>query len=142
MSRARLVLAEDHPEMTNDLSQLLAAAFDVIAVVRDGNALVTAADRLLPDAVVTDITMPGIDGISAVQAILMQHPHMGAVIVTVHSDQGLVRRAFACGARGYVLKASAGEDLIPAVDAVLAGGHFVSAQLAGALKHVEELVRH
>jgi DNA-binding NarL/FixJ family response regulator len=141
MSRARLVLAEDHVDMADDLRQLLSTAFDVIAVVHRGQALLAAVDHLLPDAIVTDITMPGVDGIAAVHDILLKHPSMSAIIVTVHNDRGLVRRAFACGARGYVLKASAGDDLVRAVEVVLAGGHFVSANLAGALNKPAEFAR-
>jgi DNA-binding NarL/FixJ family response regulator len=142
MARARLVLADDHIDMAADLSQLLSAAFEVVAVVNDGNALVAAADRLVPDVLVTDITMPGLDGISAMCDILLRHPAMGAIIVTVHNDRGLVQKAFACGARGYVLKASAGDDLIRAVAAVLAGNHFVSASLEYALGSSADVTRH
>ncbi len=142
MARARLVLADDHVDMANDLRQLLSAAFDVVAVVNDGDALIAAADRLLPDALVTDITMPGVDGISAMHEILLRHPAMGTVIVTVHSDRSLVDKAFRCGARGYVLKASAGDDLIRAVEAVLEGGLFVSANLAYTPDAVADLCKH
>ena len=142
MARARLVLAEDHIDMAEDLSRLLSAVFDVVAVVNDGNALVAAVDRLVPDALVTDVTMPGLDGISAMCDILLRHPSMGAIIVTVHNDRGLVQKAFACGARGYVLKASAGDDLIRAVAAVLDGDRFVSASLEDALGSFAEGTRH
>ena len=126
MPQPRLLLADDHPETAELLRGLLQPEFDVVAHVQDGLALVGAADRLSPDVIVSDISMPGLDGISAAAAILRRNPAARIVLVTVHGDPTLVERGLATGALGYVLKVAAGEELIPAVHAALRGERHVS----------------
>jgi DNA-binding NarL/FixJ family response regulator len=128
MNRPTIVLAEDHPNVAEQLRRLLSSAFDVVAVVGHGEALVKAALRLNPDIVVTDISMPGMDGIRAAQELAQQMPSLGIVFITVHDDRALARKALAIG-RGYVLKTSAGEELVDAVFAALDSRRFVSASL-------------
>jgi DNA-binding NarL/FixJ family response regulator len=127
--RPRLLLADDHPQTAMLLRRLLLSEFDVLALVTDGQELIGAAERLLPDVIVSDITMPGVDGISAVSQILRNNPDARVVFVTVHGDPVLVERGLSTGALGYVLKAAAGEDLIPAVRAALRGERHVSRTL-------------
>jgi len=127
-NRPKIILAEDHPNVAEQLRKLLDGAFDVVAVVSHGEALVKAALRLKPDAIVTDISMPGLDGIKAAQEILLHQPSIGVVFVTVHDDVALARKALAIGL-GYVLKTSAGEELVDAVEAALEGRPFASASL-------------
>lgn len=128
MQRARIVLADDHAGVAEELRFLLDDAFEVVAVVSHGQALVTAATRLAPDAVVTDISMPGMDGIDAARELLRARPGLGVVFVSVHDDPALANRALQVGG-GYVLKASAGEELIQAIQCVLDGTTFISAGL-------------
>jgi DNA-binding NarL/FixJ family response regulator len=129
MGRPRLLIAEDHVETAELLRTLLQVEFDVIAHVQDGLALVAAADRLSPDVIVSDISMPGMDGIAAAAMILLRDPKARIVVVTVHGDSCLVKRVLATGALGYVLKVAAGDDLIPAVHAALRGERLVSEAL-------------
>ena len=131
MYRPRLLLAEDHPETAERLCKLLRADFDVIASVEDGNALVDAAERLSPDVIVADIAMPGVDGIEAVTRIRRKNPDARIVLVTVHSEWMLVEAGLAAGAFGYVLKDTAGDELVPAVRAALSGRQYVSPELGG-----------
>jgi DNA-binding NarL/FixJ family response regulator len=126
--RPTIVLAEDHASVAEQLRRLLSGAFDVVAVVAHGEALVRTALKLQPDIVVTDISMPGMDGMRAAQELLIQQPSLGVVFVTVHDDSALARKALSIGL-GYVLKASAGEDLVDAVNAALEARPFVSASL-------------
>ncbi|MET0232075.1 MAG: response regulator transcription factor [Rhodanobacteraceae bacterium] len=128
MNRPTIVLAEDHPSVAAQLRRLLADAFDVVAVVGHGEALVKTALRMKPDVIVTDIGMPGMDGIKAAQEILLHQPSLAVVFVTVHDDRALARKALSIGL-GYVLKASAGEELVEAVNAALDARRFVSASL-------------
>ena len=128
MNRAAVILAEDHPGVAGMLSGLLRSAFDVVAVVGHGEALVKTALRLQPDVVVTDIVMPGMDGIKAAEELHRHQPSLGIVFVTVHDDRTLAAKALRIGL-GYVLKRSAGEELIPAVNAALSARRFVSATL-------------
>lgn len=131
MGRPSVLLADDHAETARQLKKLLQPHFDVIAVVEDGGALVSAAARLSPDVIVTDISMPGLDGIEASKQILRADSEARIVLVTVHSEPMLVEGGLAAGARGYVLKDAAGEDLVAAVHAALAGDIYVSLALRG-----------
>lgn len=132
MHRATVVLAEDHPRVADEMARLLSEEFDLIGVVAHGAALVTAAAQLKPDVVVTDIGMPGMDGIEAVRQLYRDTPDLAVVFVSMYDDPGLARRALLVG-DGYVLKSSAGEELIGAVHAALRGEAFVSEQVAQAM---------
>jgi DNA-binding NarL/FixJ family response regulator len=129
MNRPRLLLAEDHAETAERLRKLLRVDFDVIAWVEDGRALVDATERLSPDVIVTDIAMPGVDGIAATAQICRKHPNARIVLVTVHAESMLVEAGLAAGALGYVLKDTAGDELVPAVHAALGGRQYVSREL-------------
>ncbi|WP_430390050.1 response regulator [Dyella sp. 20L07] len=128
MNRATIVLAEDHPAVAEQLRLLLEESFDVLAVVTHGEALVRAASQMNPDVVVTDISMPGMDGMQAARVLLSQRPTLGIVFITVYDDVSLARKALDIGL-GYVLKGEAGEELADAVNAALRGEPYVSASL-------------
>jgi DNA-binding NarL/FixJ family response regulator len=134
VSRTRLLLADDHLETAAQLRALLQPEFDVIGHVTDGRTLVCDAARLSPDVIVSDISMPQLDGITAAVRILEQNPLARIVLISVHADPVLVARGLATGALGYVLKLAAGDDLVPAVHAALRGERHVSSGL-----HLEEL---
>ena len=127
----RVLVADDHPTVAEGLRAVLESEFDVIATVGDGNALVAAATTLTPDVIVTDITMPGLDGIAAASEILRRHPRARIVFVTIHNDAELVQKGLATGALGYVLKLNAGEELVPAIHAALRGEQHVSPRIGG-----------
>ena len=116
-----MVLAEDQDVIGTVLEHLLETAFDVVASVRDGRALVDAVASASPDAIVTDISMPLLDGIAATERILRRDPSARVVFVTVHTDPALIQRGLAAGGLGYVPKVFVGEELVPAVWAALRG---------------------
>ena len=126
MSQPRLLLADDHKETAELLRGLLEQEFDVIAQVQDGFALLSAVERLSPDVIVSDISMPGLDGISAATQIVRRNPAARIVFVTVHCDPLLAERGFEAGALGYVMKRAAGDELILAVRSALRGERHVS----------------
>jgi DNA-binding NarL/FixJ family response regulator len=128
--RARVLLADDHPAVLKDLCAVLQPEFDVIATVENGVALLAEVDALSPDVIVTDIAMPGLDGIAAASEILRKNPAARIVFVTVHDEAELVKKTLAMGVLGYVLKLRAGEDLVPAIHAALRGEQHIS-PLAG-----------
>ena len=128
--RARVLLADDHPAVVKDLCAVLQPEFDVIATVENGVALLAKVDALSPDVIVTDITMPGLDGIAAASEILRKNPAARIVFVTVHDEAEMVKKSLAIGVLGYVLKLTAGEDLVPAIHAALRGEQHIS-PLAG-----------
>ena len=98
----------------------------MIGLVEDGGAPVSAAADLSPDVIVADIDMPGLTGIDAAALIRRRNPDARIVFVTVHDDALMVERGLSVGALGYVLKETAGRELVPAVRAALAGERYVS----------------
>ena len=129
MDRPRVLLAEDHPGVAEQLRGLLESEFDVVATVSDGRALLTAEDEIRPDVVVTDIMMPGLDGITATAALLARRPGTRVVLVTVHDDAELAERGYAAGALACVLKLTAADELVPAVRTAIRGVRHVSLRL-------------
>ena len=125
-SRARVLLADDHPALVEALRALVEPEFEVVATVADGNALVAAAKALAPDVIVTDIAMPGLNGLTAAARILQSNPAARIVFVTAYNHPVLVEKGLAAGAFGYVLKLRAGDDLVPAIHAALRGEHHLS----------------
>ena len=124
-ARPRLLLAEDHPHTAQALRVLLEPDFDV-AVVRDGHALLREVETVCPDVVITDISMPGLDGISATEALLARHPGWKVVLVTAHDEPELIERGYAAGALAYVMKDTVSRELIPAVRTALRGERYLS----------------
>jgi len=129
VERPRVVLAEDHARVAEQLRQLLAAEFDVVATVADGHALLRVADSVRPDVVVTDVVMPGLDGISATAALVARHPAIKVVLISVHDDRELVDRGYAAGALGYVSKHHAAQELLAAVRAAARGERYESSRV-------------
>lgn len=123
---ARILLADDHALLLEGTKALLAQEYDVVGTATDGRQLVEEALRLRPDVVVSDISMPGMNGIEAVRRILAERPETKVVFLTMHSSSVYLRRVMAAGAGAYVLKVAAGEDLREAVRAVMSGRSFVS----------------
>ena len=135
--RPRVLLAEDHAQTAERLRKLLRPEFEVVACVEDGRALVDAAARLSPDVIVTDIAMPGVDGLEAVTRIRRNNPNARIVFVTVHAELMLVEAGLAAGALGYILKDTAGDELVPAVRAALGGHQYVSREIYGFERETE-----
>lgn len=127
--RPTVLLADDRPETVEQLVELLRPHFDVLEPVPDGLALVMAAARFTPDVIVTDISMPGCDGIEAARRIRRERPTARIVFVTVHAENALVTRCLGTGALGYVLKDAAGDDLVAAIEAALRDERYISGDL-------------
>ena len=113
--------------MATELQELLLADYDIVEIVRDGAALIEAAGRVLPDAIVSDIAMPRVNGLAAAASILATRPDARIVFVTIQDSRAVIRKAIDCGARGYVLKGDAGNELVAAVRTALEGGFYLSA---------------
>ena len=133
MSRARVLLADDHRVVAEGLKSILAVEFDVAGVVEDGRAMIVAAKALRPDVIVSDITMPDLNGIEALEELKKHDPNVRVIFLTMHRDVVYARRALEAGACGFVLKQSAPEELIMAVRAALDGRTFITPLLAGEL---------
>ena len=131
MTRARVLLADDHVLVAEALKGLLVEEFDLVGVVADGRALVKAARELQPDVVVADISMPHLNGIDALPQVKAVAPATRVVFLTMHHDVAYARRALEAGALGFVLKHSAPAELIMAVQSALQGRTFITPALAG-----------
>jgi len=123
----RVLLADDHGVLRDGVRRLLEidAEMKVVAVVDTGREAVEKSAQLSPDVVVMDITMPELNGIEATRSIVTRAPATGVVILSMHSSAKVIRQALLAGARGYVLKESAGDEVVRAVHAVAAGRHFM-----------------
>jgi DNA-binding NarL/FixJ family response regulator len=125
MTKPRILLADDHLEMVEALRGILDELGEVVGTVTDGQALVEAAQRLEPDIIFSDISMPGLNGLDATRAILACLPQSKVIILTVHREQVYVSLALNAGARGYLLKRTAAAELPQAVLHVLAGDCYI-----------------
>lgn len=130
VNRTRVLLADDHDEVLADIRDLLEPDFEIVAAVGDGCELVTASETLRPDVIVTDISMPKLSGLEAAWKITSENPAALVILLTAHRDPALVAKGLAAGAKGYVLKLTAGEELVYAIQQVVGGGCYVS-PLAG-----------
>lgn len=128
----RLLLADDHTLMREGLRHILEsnADFEIVAEASSGIEAVEAARELKPDVAVLDVAMKELNGIETTAQILKHSPHTAVLILSMYSDERYVIRAVKAGARGYVLKNSAGEELIRAIYAVQKGTAFFSPVVA------------
>lgn len=133
MKRARILLADDHRILAEGLRGLLEPEFELVGIVEDGRALLTAAEKLRPDVIVADISMPLLNGIDSVRQLKKTHENIKVVFLTMHPDVTYASSAFEAGASGYVLKHSAPAELITAIHSALNGKTYVTPLLAGEL---------
>ncbi|MEY2854404.1 MAG: hypothetical protein RL030_1536, partial [Pseudomonadota bacterium] len=123
---ARVLLADDHPELLAQTGAVLADDFDIVGSVADGVELIRAALDLKPDVVVLDITMPRMDGIEAAWRLLHLDCHAKFVFLSIHEDPDYVSAALRAGGTAYVVKSRMASDLIEAIHEALAERRFVS----------------
>ena len=116
MKKARILLADDHRILAESLKRLLEDHFEPVGLVEDGRALLAAAEELMPDVIVVDISMPLLNGIEAAKLIKKTQPDVKIVFLTMHPDVTYAASAFEAGAAGYVLKHSAPCELITAIN--------------------------
>ncbi len=124
--RPRVLLADDHPAMLALTAEALAGECLMVGRVDDGCELLAEAERLHPDVIVLDITMPRLDGIEAARQLRRSQRSARLVFLTVHEDADYARAALDAGGLGYVVKTRLASDLLPAIRAALADRRFVS----------------
>jgi DNA-binding NarL/FixJ family response regulator len=123
------ILADDHAMLVDGLGRLLEGHADVIATCMDGGTLLETSRRLRPELVITDISMPVMTGMEFLRAVhLTYHPRV--IVLSMFTQELLVAAAFKAGAMGYIPKHAAGEELIDAVNDVMAGRRYVSRLLS------------
>lgn len=126
MSRTRVLLADDHTLLLDGLRKVLEADFDLVGVASNGKELVEAAAALKPDVILLDISMPLMNGLEAARLLKQRDGKALLIFLTMHKDPSYVKEAFRAGASGYVLKHSAGTELVSAVHEVLRGNFYLS----------------
>jgi len=119
MKRARVLIADDHIILSQGLQSLLEDDFDIAGIVTDGRALVESAKKLDPDVIVADISMPVLNGLDAVRQLRREGYKTKVVFLTMHAEAAIAIEAFRAGATGYVVKHSAGDELIAAINSSL-----------------------
>jgi DNA-binding NarL/FixJ family response regulator len=126
MSKTKVLLADDHTIVAEGLRSLLEGEFEFVGTVGDGRALLDAARNLKPDVIVADISMPLLNGLDAARQLKRDGVTAKIVFLTMHAEAHLAAEAFRAGASGYVLKSSAGEELIAAIHEVAKGRAYVT----------------
>jgi DNA-binding NarL/FixJ family response regulator len=137
-----VLLADDHALLLGAFEKLLAAECEVVGQVSDGRALVEAAEKLKPDLIVLDISMPLLNGLDAGRQIKQKLRHVKLVFVTMNEEPELAAEAFRAGASAYLLKRSAASELVTAIREVMHGRSYVTPLvtegLVGSLLHSGE----
>jgi DNA-binding NarL/FixJ family response regulator len=133
MTRPRVLLADDHALLLGAFEKLLNEECDVVGQVSDGRALVEAAERLKPDAIVLDISMPLLNGLEAGRQIKQRDRTVKLIFLTMNEDADLAAAAFQAGASAYLLKRSAASELTTAIREVMQGRSYITPLIAGEL---------
>jgi len=129
--KPRILLADDHSIVAEGLRSLLEPEFEIIGIVEDGRALIAATEKLQPDVIIADISMPLLNGIEAVRQIKTTNKDVKVIFLTMHPDVTYAVSALEAGALGYVLKHSAPSELSTAVRNALRGKTYITPFLEG-----------
>jgi DNA-binding NarL/FixJ family response regulator len=133
MGKPRVLIADDHKIVLEGLRSLLQSEFEIVGEVEDGRTLVSEAERLRPELVVADISMPNLNGIDAARQIKKINERILIVFLTMHADVTYAAGAFEAGASGFVLKHSAPQELVLAMREAMKGQTYVTPMIAGDL---------
>jgi DNA-binding NarL/FixJ family response regulator len=136
----RIVLADDHDLVRSGIKALLSMVdgVDVVAEARNGEDLIALVESAAPDIVMTDISMPGMDGIAAISEIHGRHPEVRLLVLSMYDTVDFVKRAVASGACGYLMKDAPPFELEQAVRSVMATGSYFSPAIAQRLLQPSE----
>lgn len=131
MSRKKIIIADDHMIVRDGLRLIVESVpdFEVTGLTSDGLETVAAVERLKPDLVVMDLSMPKMHGLEATRKIKQLPFAVKVLILTVHHDEEYVAQAFRSGADGYIPKHAAKEELLRALESIFAGDFYVSSML-------------
>jgi DNA-binding NarL/FixJ family response regulator len=124
-----VLLADDHRMVAEGIKALLADEFELVGVVEDGSAMVEAGERLSPDVIVADVSMPNLNGFEALARLRKSHPNIKVVFLTMHQNAAYARRALDAGASAFLVKHAAPEELVLAIRAAVMGKTFITPSL-------------
>src|SRR5215467_5568575 len=130
MKRITLLLADDHDMLIDGLVHMLGWDFDVVGVAHDGRKMIEMAKEKRPDVIVTDISMPNLNGIDAARMLRQDIPSIKILFLTMHSDFLLIGDAFRAGASGFVLKSCDMSELVKAIHSIAKGSTYITPLLA------------
>jgi len=142
MARPRVLIADDHKIVVEGLKKMLQHDFDIAGTVEDGRELITSVEKHHPDVIIADVSMPMLNGIDAVRQIKKVHKTIKVVFLTMQLDVAYAVSAFNAGASGYVLKHSAPDELVTAINEALKGRTYVTPLIAGKLLQAYEEGSH
>ncbi len=126
MKKPRVLMADDHSMILAGLRKLVEGECEVVGTVEDGRALVEAAQKLRPDLILLDISMPLLNGLEAARQLTKLVPESKVIILTMHASPTYATEAFQAGASGYLLKRSAASELSQAIQSVLQGRQYLT----------------
>ena len=126
MTQTRVLIADDHPAILDEVRRSLNGDFAVVGSVGNGRDALDYVLSLHPDVLVTDISMPVMDGLQVASALRTADSRTKIVFLTCHADQDYVEAALSVGAHGYVTKPRLSTDLVPAIQLAVEGRVFVS----------------
>ena len=131
MEKLRILLADDHAVVRAGLRMIIASQPDmeVVGEAADGREAIQQAERLRPDVVVLDLTMPGLGGLQALGVIREKAPGAKILVLTMHDDEGYLRQVLGAGGSGYVVKKAADMELLAAIRAVKRGEVYIHSSL-------------
>ena len=134
----RVLIADDHPVFRDGLASLLEPlpGIEVVARASDGHEAVALAAEHVPDVIVMDVQMPGLNGIEATRQVVAHRPQVGVLVLTMGEDDGTVLSALRAGARGYLRKGAEQDEIVRAIETVRGGGVVFGASLAGRIAEV------
>src|SRR5947209_8771221 len=133
MNRTRVLLADDHVMLMDGLVHLVRQQFEIIGIAHDGRVMIEMAKEHRPDVIVTDISMPHLNGIDAARILRKEGIAAKILFLSMHADLPLVEEAFRAGASGYVTKLCSAEEFVKAIQCVAKGTTYIPPQLAGDL---------
>lgn len=133
MKKLRVYLVDDHAVVREGLKRIIERdpGIEIIGEAESGREAVSAVPRLRPNVVVMDISMPDMNGARAARALLQKNPGLAVLVLTVHEDRSYLRELMSAGASGYLLKQTAGEEVVLAIRTVAQGQFYIDPRIAG-----------
>jgi two-component system response regulator NreC len=130
--KARIVIAEDHTILREGLRSLLSSnpSFEIVGEAGDGREAIRCAEKFKPDLILTDLSMPRMNGMEAIKEIKRESPATKVLVLTVHKAEEYILATFQAGADGYILKDSTHSELMMAVKKVLSGKRYISPEIS------------
>lgn len=126
--KKRIVLAEDHTLLREGLRKIISSLpdYEVVGTADDGLETIQAVEKLNPDLILIDLSMPRLSGIEAIKTIKSEHPQLKVLVLTAYKDEQYILEAFRAGADGYMLKDESKQELVAAMNTIFRGKRYIS----------------